>query len=193
MTDKGKITKSFLCCAFTMFFLLVVSSICTAYQERLILSMEKGKCSLRVEADDEARVLRLRVHPEPPECYAKLEDVYKSMFLGRLIDYPWLSEYLAVYAYKDPRWDRKKGKPVSIDLYTYVSAILSRREVLSQFEDAFGDSGYKIIAVTLEKVCVGRFSDVPLYQGKMLPGKVPVDAMVWFRLEKRSRSFDENS
>jgi hypothetical protein len=72
-----------------------------------------------------------------------------------------------------------------MELYKYVSAILSSSEVISQFEDAFGDSGYTIRAVTLEKVRVGRFSDVPLYRGKMLPGKVPVDAVVWFRLEKK--------
>jgi len=166
--------------------------------------MEEGNCSLRMEADDEVRVLRLRVHPEYPKCYAtkdsvqkilravfsttdspKLEGVYTSLFLGRLIDYPWLCEYLAVSAYNDPKWDRKKGKPVSMDLYKYVSAILSNRELISQFEDAFGDSGYCIRAVTLEKVLIGRLSDVPLYQGKVLPGKVPFDAMVWFRLEKR--------
>ena len=204
MAERERIIKNICCCIFTLIFLLVSPAVCTAYQERLILSMEEGKCSLRVEADDEARILRLRVYPGHPECYAtkdsvqkvlkavfsktdppKLERVYTSLFLGRLIDYPWLCEYLAVYAHKDPRWDRKKGKPVSMDLYRYVSAILSNREVISQFEDAFGDSGYTIMAVTLEKVCVGHFSDVPLYQGKMLPGKVPFDAVVWLRLEKR--------
>ena len=141
--------------------------------------------------------------PDTPECYTtkasvqkvlkavfsktdpKLERVYTSLFLGRLIDYPWLCEYLAVYAYKDPQWNKDKGKPMSMDLYKYVSAILSKKEIISQFEDASGDGGYTIMAVTLEKVLVGHFSDVPLYQGKMLPGKVPFDAVVWLRLEKR--------
>lgn len=189
---------------FMLIFFLALPAVSLSYQERLIYAEEEGLCSLRVEADDRDRILRLRVHPGHPECYAtrdsmqstlravfsktdppKLEGVYHSLFLGRLIDYPWLCEYLAVTAYKDPRWDRKKGKPVSTDLYKYVSAILSRREVLSQFEDAFEDSGYTIRAVTLEKVCVGRFSDLPRYEGKILPGKIPLDAVVWFRLEKR--------
>ena len=137
--------RNHLYCIFTLVLLLALPTVGISYQERLILSMEEGKCSLRVEADDEARILRLRVHPSYPECYAtkdsmqkvlkavfsktdppRLEGVYTSLFLGRLIDYPWLCEYLAVSAYKDPRWDRKKGKPVSMDLYKYVSAILSR-------------------------------------------------------------------
>ena len=201
---ENRTIKNHLPCIFALVALFVLPAIGTAYQERLILSMEEGKCSLRVEADDEDRILRLRVYPGHPECYAtkdsmqkvlkavfsktdppKLEGVYHSLFLGRLIDYPWLCEYLAVSAYKDPRWDKNKGKPVSVDLYKYVSAILSRREIISQFEDAFGDSGYTIVAVTLEKVLVGRFSHIPLYEGKMFPGKVPFDAVVWLRLEKK--------
>jgi hypothetical protein len=201
---KRRTIKNFLPHVFALILLLALPAVCTAYQERLILSMEEGKCSLRVEADDEARTLRLRVHPSYLECYAtkesmqkvlktvfsktdppKLEGVYTSLFLGRLIDYPWLSEYLAVSSYKDPRWDRKKGKPASLDLYKYVSAILSNSEVTSQFEDAFGTSGYRIKAVILEKVLIGSFHDVPLYKGKMLSGKIPFDAQVWLRLEKR--------
>jgi hypothetical protein len=196
--------KKSYCCVLVLVLSSVLPAAGFSYQERLLLSMGEGKCSLRVEADDEARILRLRVHPSCPECYAtkdsmqevlkavfsktessKLEGVYTSLFLGRLVDYPWLCEYLAVSAYKDPRWDRKKGKPVSMDLYKYVSVILSRKEVLSQFENTFGDNGYTIRAVTLEKVLVGGFRDVPLYKGKMFPGKVPFDAVVWLRLEKK--------
>ncbi len=200
-TAKSQMSALFFC-AFAL--ILAFPALCTAYQQRLVLSMEEGGCSLSMEADDQARVLRLRVHPSHPACHAtkdsvqkilravfspadppKLEGVYTSLYLGRLIDYPWLCEYLAVTAYNDPRWNRKKGKPVSMDLYKYVTSILSSRDVLSQFEEAFGDSGYTVRAVTIEKVLVGRLSDVPLYQGKALPGKVPFDAMVWLRLEKR--------
>jgi hypothetical protein len=199
-----RMIRNHLYCIFTLVLLLALPTVGISYQERLILSMEEGKCSFRVEADDEARTLRLRVHPSYPECHTtkdtmqkvlravflitgspRLEGVYTSLFLGRLVDYPWLCEYLAVTAYKDPQWDRKKGKPVSMDLYKYVSAILSNSEVTSQFEDVFGTSGYRIKAVILEKVLIGSFRDVPLYTGKMLPGKIPFDAQVWLRLEKR--------
>lgn len=109
----------------------------------LILPIGDDNCSLRVEADDEEQILRLRVHPGPPRCYAtkntmqtilksvfsktdppKLAGPYTSLFLGRLHDYPWLCEYVATAAYKDPQWNRKKGKPVSMDLYKYVRTIL---------------------------------------------------------------------
>jgi hypothetical protein len=201
---ERRITKNHVCWIFALILFLALPAICIPYQERLILSMHTGKCSLDVEADDEARILRLRVIPEYADCHItedamqmilrtvfsktdqpKLEGNYTSLFLGRLIYYPWLSEYLAVSTYKDPRWDKNKGKPVFMDINKYVSAILSSKEVTTQFEEVFGDSGYRIRAVSVEKVLVGRFRDVPLYQGRMSPGKVPFDAMVWLRLEKK--------
>ncbi len=199
-----RMIKTYLRLIFMVILLLAQPAVGIPYQERLILSMNAGECSLRVEADDQDHILRLRVRPGDPGCHAtkdamqtilkavfsktgppKLEGTYTTLFLGRLIDYPWLCEYLAVSAYNDPRWDRKKGKPVSADTYKYVSAVLSSKEVTTQFEEAFGDSGYRIKAVSIEKVLVGHFRDIPLYKGEMLPGKVPFDAQVWLRLEKK--------
>jgi len=91
--------------------------------------MEEGACLLRVEADDEGRILMFRVGLGYTECHTtkesmqkilkavfsktdppKLEGVCTSLFLGRLIHYPWLCEYLALSAYKDLAWDKKPGK-----------------------------------------------------------------------------------
>ena len=174
-----------------------------SYQKQVIFSMEAGKCSLTVEVDDESRTVRLRVRPEGKDCHIekesmlsalkaafsktdppKLEGVYSSLYIGRLIDYPWLSQYLAVTAYKDSAWDKKRGKPVALGINKYVSNILSRKEITADIEEAFATSGNRVISTTVEKVLVGGFGDVPLWQGKMAPGKLPYDAMVWFRLKK---------
>jgi hypothetical protein len=201
MTRISRANRFFI---FTLFILFALPAAGTAYQERLIFTMEAGACSLRVEADDQSHTLRLRVHPEYPNCgitkesmqaalrgaFSKtdppnLEGIYSSLYLGRLVDYPWVSEYLAVSAYADRRWDRKRGKPVSKDINRYVSTILSGKDVLAQIEETFGDSGYRIASVTVEKVLVGTFRDIPLYQGEMAKGKVPYDAQVWFKLGKK--------
>jgi hypothetical protein len=121
---------------------------------------------------------------EPP----KLEESYSSLYIGRLIDYPWLSQYLATTAYRDKGWDKKRGKHMALDINKYVSNILSRKEITVQLEEAFATGGYKVISTAVEKVLIGDFRSVPLYQGEMTPGKVPYDAQVWFRLEKN----DEN-
>ena len=104
-----------------------------SYQKQVVFSMEAGKCSLIVEVDDESRTVRLRVRPEGKDCHIekesmlsalkaafsktdppKLEGVYSSLYIGRLIDYPWLSQYLAVTAFKDSAWDKKRGKTRSL-------------------------------------------------------------------------------
>ena len=196
--------KLYLCSILTFGTLLVLPTVSSPYQERVILSKAVGECSLRVEADDESHTLRLRVHPEYLNCAVtkdamhealkeafskteppRLDGIYSSLYLGRIIDYPWLSEYLAVSAYKDPHWDRKRGKPVSMDINKYVSAILSKKELVTQLEGTFGDSGYGILSASVQKVLIGRFDDVPLYRGQMAKGRVPYDAQVWFRLEKK--------
>jgi hypothetical protein len=183
---------------------LAWSATAQAYQERLILAVTEGNCSLRLEADDQAQTLRLRLLPESPKCHftqttmqrilkavfskkdpPKLEGVNTSLFLGRLVAYPWLSEQLALSASTDPRWDKEKGRPLSLNINAYVKERLSKEEVTDQFDQTFGESGYRVVAVAVEKVLVGRRGDVPVHAGTKFPGKVPYDAMVWLVLGRR--------
>lgn len=175
-----------------------------AYRERLILAREARSCTLRLEADDEARSLRLRVLPEDSTCHVskeevqaflreaftkseppKLEGTWSSLALGRLVHYPWLASYVASAAYEDRGWDTRRGKPVRMDINAYVAALLSRREVTAQLGSAIQGSGHDVASAVVEKVLVGGFRDVPRYEGRISPGKVPFDAQVWFKLEKR--------
>jgi len=61
---------------------------------------------------------------------------------------------------------------------------LSRRELIAEIEGPFAKGGYRVAGVTVEEVLVGTFREVPLYRGKIFPGKAPCDAQVWFRLRK---------
>jgi len=173
-------------------------------QEVVIVSVQAGECSLTVEADDEWHTLRLRaLHPQYRGCHItrgemvsalstaflkteapKLTGTYSSLFIGRLIDYPWLSQYLAVAASRDAGWNSKRGKPVAAGINTYVSQVLFKRELLADIETILAKAGYRVVGVTVEKVLVGRFSEVPLYEGDMVSGRVPYDAQVWLRIEK---------
>jgi hypothetical protein len=173
-------------------------------QDQVIVSKNVGDCMLSVEAKDQWHTLRLRAHhPQGRYCEIdkdsvvsvltaafskadapKLEGNYSSLFIGRLIDYPWLSQYLATTASHDKGWDVKKGRPVAMDINRYVAQLLSRTELLAPLEAAFAQGGYRIVKVSVEKVLVGGLREVPLYHGVMALGLVPSDAMVWFRLEK---------
>jgi hypothetical protein len=56
--------------------------------------------------------------------------------------------------------------------------------LIAQIESPFTKSGYRVAGVSVEKVLVGGFREVPFYEGEMHPGRVPYDAQVWFRLHK---------
>jgi hypothetical protein len=171
-------------------------------QEQVIVSLKVGECDLRVESIEKEHILRLRAHhPKYTGCHIdknsmvavltaaflkndspKLEGNYSALSIGRLIDYPWLSQSLATAAYRDQGWDSKKGKPAAMDINKYVSQMLFKKEWIAEIEAVFERKGVRVVAVSVEKVLVGGFREVPFYQGKLYPGRVPYDAQVWFRL-----------
>jgi hypothetical protein len=181
--------------------LLALSSAPLAYQERLVLAEPAGACTLRLEADDGARTLRLRVSPEGPPCRVDRETVmaflgkavarakprpggaYTSLYVGRLVDLPWLSEHVASAAARDAGWDRRQGRPVRGDANGYVAAILSRPDVTAPFDAAIRGAGYRIRSASVEKVLVRDLREVTPEGDSGRRGKVPYDAMTWFRLE----------
>lgn len=174
-------------------------------QDQVLVSSQAGACQLTVESNLKWHTLRLRAHhPQYQDC--KIEKSlmlsairsafvildpsnpaqgYSSLFIGRLIDFPWLSQYLAISAQKDPVWDSRQGKARAQDLNRYVSKILSRGDILAEIEGVTAPGGYRIVGVSVEKVLVGGFREVPLYQEEMATGRFPYDAQVWFRLEKK--------
>jgi hypothetical protein len=174
-------------------------------QDDVIVSLDVGECRLTVEANDQWHTLRLRAHhPQYRPCHIdresmlaalgaaflkterpKLEGSYSSLFIGRLIDYPWLSQHLAFAALNDKKgWDSRRGKPVTTGINAYVAKVVSAKPLLAQIEPVFIKNGYRVVGVEVEKVLVGGFAEVPFYPGELPPGRVPYDAMVWFRLEK---------
>jgi hypothetical protein len=192
-------------CLSLLGFVLVILGFTTMAlsQEEVITSSKVGECSLTVEANVRWHTLRLRaLHPEGRNCLVdrdsmlsalseafseagllKFEVVFTSLSIGRLIDYPWLSQYLAITARKDRKWNAKRGKPVALNINQYVSGVLSQKEVLAQIETTVAKSGYRVTGVSVEKVLVGGLREVPQYAGDVAAGLFPYDAQVWFRLE----------
>jgi hypothetical protein len=83
-----------------------------------------------------------------------------------------------------PAWDAKRGKPKTGDLNGYVARLLARKAITAPINETLVPCGYRMRSVTVEEVLVGSIRDMPLYQGKVVPGKVPYDTQVWFRLLK---------
>jgi hypothetical protein len=173
-------------------------------QETVIVESRVGECELRVEVNDEWHTIRLRAfHPRSSGCHIDRESMlsilgeafskigssqpergYSSLSIGRIIDYPWISQALANAAHADGGWDSRKGKAVSMDINRYVSGVLHRKGLLEPIEAVLAKAGYGVAGVTVEKVLVGTFREVPLYQGTLLRDRAPYDAQVWLRLER---------
>jgi hypothetical protein len=187
------------------FFLVILGFTSTVFsQEEVISSLKVGECLLTVEANARWHTLRLRAcHPEGRNCLVdrdsmlsalneafsksglfNSEAVFTSLYIGRLIDYPWLSQYLAITARKDRKWNAKRGKPVALNANKYVSGVLSQKEVLAQIETIVATRGYRVKGVSVEKVISGGLREVPQYSGEMAEGLFPYDAQVWFRIER---------
>jgi hypothetical protein len=184
---------------------LLLASIPAAGAEVILEAVPAGDCTLRLEAAENWPSLRLRAsHPNQRPCFVGKEAViqvlmqafsephpalksrtFTSLALGRLIDYPWLVQFLALHAARDRGWDSSAGKPAAADINRYVADILSAPEIVLEIEAPLREHGYRISGVSVEKVLVGGFADVPLLEGPQRKGKIPFDAQVWFRLEKR--------
>jgi hypothetical protein len=190
---------------YALLWLLLVSPASVRSQDTTIISAPAGECTLSIEADEEWRTLRLRAHhPRYQPCNVNQEEVlsllasafakteppalqgeYTSLFIGRLIDYPWLSHYLAETAHRDKRWNRKKGRPIKREINRYTAGLLFNLDLLKPIQTELSKHGYRITGISVEKVLVGGASDLPGPDRKNLPGRLPFDAQVWLRLRKK--------
>jgi hypothetical protein len=193
-------------CAFCIVTMLTIflGSRVGSSEDTVIFSTISGECHLTVEQDSERRHLRLRAHhPKYRDCRVTRDEMvsalerafsridsggveadHSSLFLGRLIDYPWMSQYLATTAHRDPGWNSSKGKPEGMGINQYVARLLFRQELMDQIEGVFEHARRRVTGVMVEKVLVARLRDVPLYRGDITPGKVPYDAQVWLTLAR---------
>lgn len=182
--------------------MFVFAGISARADDRVIASGPSGECTLRVEASGNSPTLRLRAgHPqmrpcavEQPAMLAVLEQaftqvgagsaVFTSLALGRLIDYPWMVRALSVAAAQDRMWDAASGRARrGLDVNRYVAGILERPDIAGAIEAPLRRHGYRIAGVSVEKVLVGGFENVPGWDGPRVKGKIPFDAQVWLRLE----------
>ncbi len=107
---------------------------------------------------------------------------YTSLDVGRLVEHPWLSQYLAERADHHPDWDVRHGKPKTAPINQFVADILSSPEILKILNDAIKESSYCVTRASVEKVLVGRDTDIPDYTGPHRSGRRPFDSLTWFIL-----------
>ena len=182
---------------------LLLGTSIPAVGEAVLASIPAGECNLSLEAAENWPALRLRAgHPDHRPCFIEkaaaiqvltqafsephpilIARKFTSLAIGRLIDYPWLVKFLARRASQDPKWNTAAGKPRGVHVNRYVADVLFSPEIVSEIETLVRKQGYRITGVSVEKVLVGGFENVPQREGPGQKGKIPFDAQVWFRLE----------
>ena len=177
---------------FILFFLLPISS---------HASENSINCRPVVEINPQWQVMRIRSHENAFLSCTVSQDKFnelitaaftdpesnntdfKSLFIGRLVEYPWLSRYLAMQALQHEDWDSEKGQYKGTNINAYVAGILSSPELLGQIQQPFAGTGYTVSRASVEKVLVGKANEIEWLEisANVL---VPYDVMVHFILEK---------
>lgn len=112
--------------------------------------------------------------------------VLTGISLGRAIDLPWLARDLAEAAARHPQWDARRGRVRLGEINAFVAALLSDEAFLARLAVPFADAGYRPLRVTVEKVLVGRASEIfPEMAGGTR--RLPVDAQLWLVVQSVSR------
>ncbi len=110
---------------------------------------------------------------------------YGSLFLGRVLEYPWISRFLADTSLRDPGWQNDKGKPVKGHANTFVRKVLSNAPVFSSITTRLTIIGYRMSGVSVEKVLISQEKPEHLPSWIDPANKVPYDAMIWLTLVKQ--------
>ena len=105
-----------------------------------------------------------------------------GVMLGRAVDFPWISQYLAQRALRDPLWNARRGKVRRGGINLFVASLLSEKAFLARLAVPFADTPYVPVRVSVEKVLLGTADDV-LPETRVGKLRLPFDAQIWLSLE----------
>jgi hypothetical protein len=179
--------------------------------EEPLFSAERSGCTINASATTEGRTLIIRVQPHQgatAACVATESDTtgliglafatlaikqmetegYRSVFLGRLIDYEWLGRHLAEHAAGDPRWSAMTGKTADGErAEAYVQRVLAVRSILDPIDTALEPYGYRAKGFSCEKAMVSGPDTKPFQPAWIVADKrLPFDALCHLTIEPLS-------
>lgn len=103
--------------------------------------------------------------------------------LGRVINFPWISKYMARRSLRHPQWNAKTGSCREGHENRLVESFLMNEGFRTRLEAPFAESGYRIRSVSVEKVLIGKLGNVHPEFSETVK-RVPYDAIVTLALEK---------
>ena len=107
------------------------------------------------------------------------------LFLGRLVDYPWLVDMAVKTALEDDGWNRRLGRPRSGHDNSYFAALLERATIRSRIEAPLRHHGFYVRSISVEKVLKAPANTV--VDHLETDDIVPFDAQVWLNLGRSEK------
>lgn len=190
---------------FSLFTAIVIAPLVRA-DDVLLYTAQNTECPVRVTADKKWQVLKIRISPgnadgkrcridkektqttlqSASHALAERDDTtrYKSLFLGRIEFYEWLSRHLVSRASAHPDWSTETGRPThGKNINALVNEILSEPEILNAFRPTLARAGYQPASFSCEKVLVSSPRTRHIEPAWATNAKhVPYDAMCWLML-----------
>ena len=192
-------------------FLLLPAARAHADTEIPLFTAEREACDISATATSEWRTVIFRITPHPGasrSCVATQDDTagmialafstlsikemdtegaaYRSIFLGRLIDYEWLSRRLSESAEADANWSAATGKARDGErAETYVQRSLDAPSVLDPLSDELKPYGYRAVGFSCEKAMISGPDTGPYQPAWVGPDKrLPFDALCHLVLKR---------
>ena len=185
-------------------FLLLLAARAHADTEIPLFTAQREACDINATATSEWRTIIFRIAPHQGArrtCVATQADTvglitlafatlaikemdtegatYRSIFLGRLIDYEWLSRQLSKGAEADADWSAATGKAKDGErAEAYVQRSLDVPSVLDPLGDALKPYGYRAGGFSCEKAMVSGPDTKPFQPAWVAADKrLPFDAL----------------
>jgi hypothetical protein len=108
----------------------------------------------------------------------------RSISLGRAVNFPWISRYMADSALLTPGWAASAARAKMVERSRLAARLLNDPSFLQRLGAPFEGTRYTITGISFEKVLFGKAAE---YSSSKEAGKVPVpfDAQLWLRLAPR--------
>lgn len=110
---------------------------------------------------------------------------YRSIFLGRLVRYPWMVAQLIAAAAESNEWDGTRGRAKDRKDNALVARLLFESGAVAPAAQVVARHGYVVTDVSVEKVLVATREQLPDDFPPESKGKLPFDAQVWLEIRKR--------
>jgi len=176
-------------------------------QEVDLVKMRTEQGILKIEADLSWHTLRVRGKPwqfglnctisetELLQLIEKLvtekdsllkAQTFSSFMLGRVVEFPWLEEFLMGQAAQSPEWQAERGRLTKrqVHINEWVAKVLFKHPIWQKVRQMLRKSGYDVSKISVEKVLVNDVPKIGLESVKDLTGKLPFDAQVSLILKK---------